>query len=208
MDKNKIIELENFIFKVKEKPNVAAGTMADIIGVLIGLKPAMIGDFSKKELKNMKVEEFEKLLGELGLERIFFENCYCFNGKKVTIKDFCISKKVKLAKQTRAAFIKLWSTMDDNGEILDQRNWVKTTKKIGKLLGYPKTAIINFIKDDDLEDKDRIERMDRNRYYAHSARYEDREFKMYDQKLNKAISNFAPKTTDLLTKDEKKRWLV
>ena len=51
MDKNKIIELEDFIFKVKEKPGVAAGMMADIIGVLIDLKPAMIGDFSKNELK-------------------------------------------------------------------------------------------------------------------------------------------------------------
>ena len=208
MDKNKIAKLENLVYRMKEKPAVAAEEVADIIGVLIDLKPAMIGDFSKSELKNIKIEEFEKLLDELGLERVFFESHYCFNGKQIMIKNFCISKKAKLAEQTHVAFVELWSTMDDNGEILDRRKWVKTTKKIGKLLGYPKTAINSFIKDDDLKDKDRIERMRRNRYYAHSAKYEDREFRMYDQKLNKAISDFAPKTTSLLIKNKEKRWLV
>ena len=208
MDKNKIIELEDFIFSVKEKPGVAARIMADIIGVLIGLKPAMIGDFSKNELKNMKVEKFEKIIAGLGLESVFFERHYYFNGKKKMIHEFCISKKVRLAEQTHVAFVELWSTMNDRGEILDQRKWAKVTKKIGRLLGYPRTAINDFTKDNAIENKDRIERMDRNRYYVHSAKYEDREFKMYDQKLNKAISNLTPKTTNLLTKNKKKRWLV
>ena len=72
----------------------------------------------------------------------------------------------------------------------------------------PKTAIIDFIKDDDIENKDRARRMERNRYYAHSAKYEDREFRLYDQKLNMAISNFAPKTAKLFTENKEKRWLV
>lgn len=208
MDKNKIIELENFIFRAQKEPVIAAGTMADIIGVLIDLKPAMIGDFSESEFKNIKIEEFEKLLDELGLERLFFERHCCFDGKEIITEDFYISKKIKLAEQTHAAFAELWVMIDDDGEKFDRRKWAKVTKKIGKLLGYPKTAVNEFIKEDDLKNKDRIERMKRNRYYAHSAKYEDREFKMYDQKLNKAISEFAPKTTSVLTGNKEKRWLV
>ncbi|MBR2753977.1 hypothetical protein IKF28_02185 [Candidatus Saccharibacteria bacterium] len=208
MDNSRIIELENFLYKIKEKPAVAAEDVANIIGVLIDLKPAMIGDFEKNELKNIEFEEFEKLLKQIGLETVHFEHSCRFNGKEIVIIHFCISKKKKLAEQTHKTFIELWSTIDNNGGINNRRKWVIATKKVGKLLGYPKTAINSFVKDNDLENKDRIERMKRNRYYAHSAKYEDREFRMYDQKLNKAISDFAPKTASLLTENKEKRWLV
>jgi hypothetical protein len=42
MDKDKIIKLEDFIFQMEKKPLFAAGVMADIVGVLIDLKPAML----------------------------------------------------------------------------------------------------------------------------------------------------------------------
>lgn len=208
MDKNKIIEIENFIFRVKKKPLVAAGMMADIMGVLIDLKPAMIGGFEEDEFKSFRIEDFNKLLDDLGLERVYFENHYYVNDKKNTDKDFCISKKIRLAEQTHEAFVELWSTMDNVGEVLNHKKWLITTRKIGKLLGYPKTAIDDFTKETDIDSEDRIERMKRNRYYTHSAKYENDEFKLYDQRLNKALANFAPKTTALLSKNIEKRWLV
>lgn len=73
---------------------------------------------------------------------------------------------------------------------------------------YPKTATNDFAKDDDVNDSGRIERMKRNRYYAHSAKYEEEEFRLYEQKLNRAISKLAPKTTENLTENKEKRWLV
>ena len=207
MDKNKIIELENLIYKVQEKAPVAASTMANILGVLVDLKPAMLGDFSEDELKRFKIEEFKKLLDELGLESVFFEHRYLQNGEEITLEDFCISKKKKLAERTRQAFNVLWSTIDDNGEVINQRKWVKISKKIGKLLGYPKTAIDDFAKTADADDEDRVKRMNRYRYYAHSAEHEESEFRSYDLKLNKAISEFAPKTADLFSSNKEKRWL-
>ena len=208
MDKDKIIKIEDFIFQIKKKPLAAAGVMADIVGVLIDLKPAMIGGFEEDELKNFRFEDFDKLLDDLGLKKVYFENHYYVNGKKLTDRDFCISKKIRLAKQTHKAFVKLWSTMDNAGEILNHKKWVKTTRKIGKLLGYPKTAIKDFVKETDIDNDDRIERMKRNRYYAHSAKYENDEFRSYDQILNRALADFAPKTTALLSKNTEKRWLV
>ncbi len=46
-----IIELEDYYFKVKIESYIAASDMADIIGVLIGLKPVMMGDFAEKEYR-------------------------------------------------------------------------------------------------------------------------------------------------------------
>ena len=208
MDGNAIAELEDTLFEIKKKPETAAQTVGDIIGVLIGLKPAMIGGFEEYELDNSKIKEFDETLNELGLEKVYFENSYLLGDKKMTVKSFCISKKMSLAEQTQKAFTTLWATMDEKGTILDREKWVEATREIGELLGYPKTATEEFIKEDDLDNKDRVERMKRNRYYIHSAKHEDEEFAAYDQKLNKAISELAPKTTNVLTSKKEKRWLA
>ncbi|MBR5647644.1 hypothetical protein IKW73_01745 [Candidatus Saccharibacteria bacterium] len=192
MDRNKIIELEKYIFGVVEKPGVAAGMVADIVGVLIDLKPAMIGSLSEDK-------RFEEMMDKLNLERVYFEHD--------SMKCFCASKKIKIAEKTRMAFAKLWSTMNDEGEILDRKKWVKATKRIGKLLGYPKTAVNEYVNETDLESEERMKRMERNRYYAHSAKFEEGEFNSYDRKLNKAISELAPKTAEFLSSNKEKRWL-
>ena len=207
MDKKAIIELENYYFKVKIEPVIAASDMADMIGVLIGLKPAMMGSFVLKEYEKLKISEFDELLNKLGLRRVYFRHSFNYGNEMLTYEYYCISKKLKIAKQTKEAFEKLWSLLDENGETTNERSWARTTKKIGKLLGYPKTAVLDFAKDHDIENKERIARMERNRYYAHSAKYEEEEYRAYDQVLNKAISRYAPKTAEVLTKKTKKRWL-
>lgn len=207
MDKDKIIELENYLFSAKIKPPVAASIMAEIIGVLIDLKPAMLGGFTEKEFNNYKDEDLDKILHELGLECVHSEHLYNVNGEEKVCKDFYVSKKKKLAEKTHQSFVELWPTIDDNGEIIDHKKWAKATTKIGKLLGYPKTAIKEFVEERDIENEDRMKRMERNRYYAHSAKYEEKEFRQYDLKLNKAISEFAPKTTAIWIEDKEKRWL-
>ena len=195
MDKDTIAELEILLFDMVEEPGISANMMADTIGVLINLKPAMIGAFSKKGFKSSDVDKFETILDKLCLERVYYDQ-YIF-----------VSKKLKTAERTRRSFVELWSVIDEGGRILNKKKWANVTKKIGKLLGYPKTAIKNFIKENDTEDETRMKRMERNRYYAHSAEYEDEEFKIYDQILNSAISNLAPKTANFLSSNKKKRWL-
>lgn len=208
MNSDTVAKLEDIVFGIKKKPETAAQTVADIIGVLVDLKPAMISGFEEYELDDSKIKEFDETLAELGLEKVYFENSYLLGDKKMMVTSFCISKKMSLAEQTRKAFTTLWTTMDEKGTILDREKWVETTREIGELLGYPKTATEEFIKEDDLDNKDRVERMKRNRYYIHSAKHEDEEFAAYDQKLNKAISELAPKTTNVLTSKKEKRWLM
>ncbi|MBR2708725.1 hypothetical protein IKE98_00070 [Candidatus Saccharibacteria bacterium] len=209
MDKKEkaIIELEKYYFKVKIEPRIAAPDMADMIGVLIGLKPAMMGDFVEKEYEKLKISDFDRLLRNLGLKAVYFRHSFNYGDEMVSYEYFCISKKRRLAKRTKKAFEKLWSLLDENGETSYRKKWMKITKKIGKLLGYPKTAVLDFVRDTDVENEERRARMERNRYYAHSAEHEEEEFKAYDLVLNKAISLYAPKTAEVLTKNPKKRWL-
>ena len=61
------------------------------------------------------------------------------------------------------------------GKLLIWKSGEKNTREIGKLLGYPKTAIDDFVKNDDYDDEERTKRMKRNHYYTHSAKYEERE---------------------------------
>ena len=122
-----------------------------------------------------------------------------------------VSKNLEIAGQTHELFEQLWQTMDDFGQVFAWDEWKDVTRKIGTILGYPKTAVDDFVNlknnRDAISYESRLKRMERNRYYAHSAEYEEQEYREYDYKLNKAISELAPKTTDILANNQAKRWL-
>ena len=208
MNKETIVGLEDIVFEIEEKPEVAAAMMADIIGVLIGLKPVMIRGFGVEGLKKSEYDKFEKKIDELNLKIVLFEHCYLEQDRKIKNEMFCISKKIEIARQAQKALVELWATMNDEGEIIKHEEWAESTKKIGELLGYPETAVVDFIKGGDLKDEERRKRMKRNRYFVHSAEHEEEEFMMYDKRLNGAISDFAPRTASCLASNKEKRWLV
>lgn len=207
MNDQRIINLENFIFTNVNMEDVAANTIADIIGVLIDIKPAMIGGFTASEYEKIDTDKFVRLLDTLNLKVLLFNHPYMLSNKMEREEIFCISKSIDLSKQLHDAFTDLWATMDDYGKVFAMENWEDATKRIGELLGYPDTAIDYFIKEKNLNDEKRIACMRRNRYYVHNPMFEEREFEAYDRKLNQAISEYAPKTTDYFTENQKKRWL-
>ena len=205
MDSDKIIELENYLFDVLKAEKRAAGIMADLVGVRSGIKPVMAGYFSEGERKSADLDRLSDIIGSLKLRIVFYDYYRPYDGKMV--KYFYVSKSLVKARKTHEAFLDLWSSMDGLGQIVSAKKWRKATKKIGKMLGYPKTAVESFIKGWNEDDEEREKRMERNRYYAHSAKYEEKEYQQYDRKLNYTISKYAPKTTKCLTKNKKKRWL-
>ena len=211
MNKTAIIELEELIFQIKKKPANAARMMADIMGVLIGLKPAMMGTFDFDELYKFSYDHLATCLEKPGLKALFFKQSNLGTDKLEWIESIYISKDLKIAGQIHQEFEKLWQTMDDFGRVFALDEWKSTTIKIGKLLGYPQTAVEDFVdfstNDEDVSYGERIRRVERNRYYAHSAKYEEQEYQEYDYKLNQAIAEFAPRTTQVLTSNQAKRWL-
>ena len=93
----------------------------------------------------------------------------------------------------------------------EEKEWTKLTLKIGELLGYPKTAVLEFVSkngdEEYVEDANRMGRIERNRYYIHSKTFEDEEFEEYDLPLISAIKQYLPRTAAIMQTDLKKRWL-
>ena len=93
----------------------------------------------------------------------------------------------------------------------DRNEWNEANLRVGKLLGYPKTAVLEYIKTSGdasyMKNEKRRERMARNRYYVHSEKFEDDEFREYDLPFNQAILKYLPRVAKIMQADFKKRWL-
>ena len=207
MDNATLAKLENLVFEAKKKPAAAANTTADIIGVLVGLKPAMVGYFDFDEYHNFPVEEFIELLEKINLKVLFFKRSRIGLNDSKWEEQIYISSSFELAVKTHNAFEELWNTMDDHGQIFDFQKWTNATREIGRLLGYPETATEYFISHRNTNDENRRKILARNRYYLHSPEHEEEEYQSYDFKLNQAVAELAPKTAEIFTSDKNKRWL-
>ena len=207
IDKEKMIKLENYIFEHHKKPGLVAAMMSEIVGVLVDLKPAAIVDFDGDEILGSDPNELIELFESVGLKVLFFKR-YVNNFLRVKCEvEMYVSKDFGLAAKLYDAFGEMRKTIDDFGQVYREAEWQKATREIGELLGYPKTAVEEFLVEQDIDNPERQERMARNRYYAHSKEHEEQEFFEYDFKLNKAISEFAPKTLEIKVADKGKRWL-
>ncbi len=82
--------------------------------------------------------------------------------------------------------------------------------EIGKLLGYPETAVKYFVS---MESKARPSeahkaRLKKYLHYAHSDTYQEVEFRAYDVKVNRATEKYAPRSARVIRKKfPNKRWL-
>ena len=80
IDKQSILNLENYLFEHK-KPAYAAGMMADIMGVIIDIKPCAICDFAFEEMEKINPSEILALLDSLGLKALFSKMTTILKGK-------------------------------------------------------------------------------------------------------------------------------
>ena len=201
-------ELEEYFYAHRKKEGVATSNMADIVGVYAGIKPACVVGFNEEESFSADLLELKEILSRFGMFAVF--SFRAIRGAKSFYwnEDVYISKEKETAMRLKDAFEKMWKTIDDLGEIIKPEEWNEETLKIGKLLGYPMTAVEAFISDRDvMDDKDCRSFVDeKNRYYAHSKEFEREEFELYDKPLNLAIEKCAPRVAKIMKSDEKKRW--
>lgn len=186
--------LERFLFRYSDSPNAAAETVAQIVGVFIGIKPAMEGDFSPVYSDAKILWRFTKILEELKLA-VFFDSSQNSAGGKV----FFIARSHKKAAELQDAFRELWC----KGPSAENHT------RIGVLLGYPDSAIQYFIRahtENGISDN-HMERGSRNRFYAHSAAHEDEEFEAYEAPIYRQLAKHCPKTARTLRANPEKRWL-
>ena len=225
MLEKKLLELEEFLLEFYGEENIGLviSGAASILGVLIGIKPAAL-------LVNDVMEDGRMLLDGGTLKNILEEL-----GIKMTIGDvskFAVHKNNKrmvdsLYEGDEFIYISIEDSLCDQlmknylvvtdlteGGIVaekDRNEWNEANLRVGKLLGYPETAVLEYIKTSGdasyMKSEERRKWMARNRYYAHSEKFEDDEFRKYDLPLNQAILRYLPRIANKIQADTKKRWL-
>lgn len=207
MDINNITQIEDFLLKNKKKTIGAVFCMTDIIGVLTNLKPASFIDFSSEEMEKADCLKFKEMLEKVGLKSIFHCHQIISLNKLEWSEKIFISKKFDTAVRLRNNFVKMWDSLDDFGQVIDQKTWTKTTRQIGKILGYPNTAIDAFVKNEtehrNVNNSLTITNI-KYKAYAHSKKHLDKEVEIYDKPLDEAVKKYAPKIYNL-SKEQTKR---
>ncbi len=225
MMEKRLLELEDFLFDFYGEENIKLiiSVAASILGVLIGIKPTAL-------LVNEVMEDGRILLDNGSLLNILEELRL-----KIVISDVSrftpptnikktlnslykgneflyISQDIKLCYELMENYSIVTDLMKD-GMVAEKNRekWNEVNINVGKLLGYPETAILEYIEasSDELyfKSEKRREKMARNRYYAHSEKFEDDEFRQYDLPLNQAILKYLPRIAKIMQTDPKKRWL-
>ena len=182
--------------------------MTGVLGVLIDLKPAalLINDKlnDSKLLDNKRIME---ILNKLGVDLVR-ERLNKFSNEE--IEYLYLAKTARMSLELQKWHREFFNSVSESGEVLDKKVWAEANYQIGKILGYPETATLEYIRmqiEGIEKDNNYRSRMERNYYYMHSARYENEEFEAYDHRLNLAVNEYLPVTAQIMQANTKKRWL-
>lgn len=202
-------ELEGVVLDFYQKKKMmGVSFLTGVLGVLIDLKPAalLINDRfnNSKLLDNKRIME---ILNKLGVDLVL-EKLNKFSDEE--IEYLYLAKTAQVCLELQKWHKRFFESVSETGEILDKKEWIEANYQIGKILGYPETATLEYIRIqiEDIEKDDNYQsRMERNYYYMHSARYENEEFEAYDHRLNLAVNEYLPVTAEIMQTNTKKRWL-
>ena len=202
-------ELEGVVLDFYEKKKMmGVSFLTGVLGVLIDLKPAalLINDKlnDSKLLDNKRIME---ILNKLGVDLVR-ERLNKFSNEE--IEYLYLAKTARMSLELQKWHREFFNSVSESGEVLDKKVWAEANYQIGKILGYPETATLEYIRmqiEDIEKDNNYRSRMERNYYYMHSARYENEEFEAYDLRLNLAVNEYLPVTAEIMQANTKKRWL-
>lgn len=202
-------ELEGLVlYFYQKKKMMGVSFLTGVLGVLIDLKPAalLINDRfnNSKLLDNKRILE---ILSKLGVVLVR-ERLNKFSNEE--IEYLYLAKTARVCLELQKWHGEFFNSVSESGEVLDKKVWAEANYQIGKILGYPETATLEYIRmqiEGIEKDNNYRSRMERNYYYMHSARYENEEFEAYDLRLNLAVNEYLPVTAEIMQANTKKRWL-
>ncbi len=201
MDIEKIKQFEEFLFTVKNKDIGVALCMADVIGVLIGVKPAACLNFGDKEMGRTKILDLKEKFEDLGLKCVFDCRYTMFPNRLRWYEDVYVSKDFSTAIKLKNSFTEVRESVDDIGQVIDKESWKRATRQTGKILGYPDVAVECFIRNW-FENRDIDNSLTTTekpyRFFAHSKEHAEEEAKIYDTPINIALKKYAPKSYSVL----------
>ena len=196
-------ELEGLVlYFYQKKKMMGVSFLTGVLGVLINLKPAalLINDRieDNKLLDNKRILE---ILNKLGVDLV---------RERLNKFSLYLAKTARMSLELQKWHREFFNSVSESGEVLDKKVWAEANYQIGKILGYPETATLEYIRmqiEGIEKDNNYRSRMERNYYYMHSARYENEEFEAYDHRLNLAVNEYLPVTAQIMQANTKKRWL-
>lgn len=202
-------ELEGVVLDFYEKKKMmGVSFLTGVLGVLIDLKPAalLINDKlnDSKLLDNKRIME---ILNKLGVDLVR-ERLNKFSNEE--IEYLYLAKTARMSLELQKWHREFFNSVSESGEVLDKKVWAEANYQIGKILGYPETATLEYIRmqiEGIEKDNNYRSRMERNYYYMHSMKYENEEFEAYDLRLNLAVNEYLPVTAEIMQANTKKRWL-
>lgn len=225
MIEKRLLELEDFLFDFYGEENIELiiSVAASVLGVLIGIKPTalLVNEVMEDERMLLDNGSLINILEELRIKIVIGDVSRftppinirkTLNSLYKGNEFLYISRDTKLCYELMENYSIVTDLMKD-GMVAEKNRekWNEVNINVGKLLGYPETAILEYIEasSDELyfKSEKRRERMARNRYYAHSEKFEDDEFRQYDLPLNQAILKNLPRIAKIMQTDPKKRWL-
>ena len=211
-------ELERFVYHHKPA-GAASEMMAALVGVFVGLKPAGAVDFLSEQASATDLMKFREMVTRLGLKLVTDVEEVREGDTAIRYVMLYVAREIGVAQELAMAFAAMRESLDEGGGIKDLAEWARTTLEIGRLLGYPESAVEAFVRETEEWTETGVngamgarERKyttvgGANRYYAHSLEHEREEFEAYDRPLNQAIDEWAPFTAERLQANANKRWL-
>ncbi len=183
-------ELDNYWMSNTVESRISnALWLADLAGVVIDVKPTALIQIPSTET-NIGRDKIAQMLENMGIAIADGWE----NGK------FFVSKQSEKAEELKAKFEKMWS-----------HDWSKREDQdLGRLLGYPETAIINT--HENSQPKGSIQKLKQHfapkadltfdRHYTHSAEHYQEEFESYEHPIHAFLEQYCPKATEELKKEK------
>ena len=206
-------ELEKYLLGTHERELIVADRLSNLIGVLIDIKPACIFDFRKADFSKIDDKKVRNYLEKLGLVfRIEDTLVEVKDGEDFEISTYFVSKKQETLDMLVDAEHELYDLFDEkepNAPVIKMEH-----RKIGRLLGYPETAIEYFLVRSEKMDlgeipvEEAMKDVEKYHHFIHSRVNGEEEFEEYDKPIHEAMEKYLPTSAKILRENSgEKRWL-
>lgn len=160
MIEEKLLELEDFLLEFYGEENIGLviSEAASILGVLIGIKPTalLVNDMMEDGRMLLDGGTLKNILEELGIKIIIGDVSKFAVHKNIkrTVESLYegdefiyISNDESLCNQLMENYLVV-TDLTEGGLVAekDRNEWNEANLRVGKLLGYPETAVLEYIK--------------------------------------------------------------
>lgn len=177
-------EKKEALGELDRTPDIMPCDKYDLIGLMGGIKPATNVSITVRDGEEVKEGNVDALLNKLGLKYVKMTETGFDEKGALNIVNYFIAKTTDMAKRLQ--------------ELVDQKkpneDDVALEREIGRMLGYPETAIEYFIKR--IEGKAPWDSGEEGKYalYVHSPDHFEEERQQYDDKIDGLFEKYCPES--------------